>query len=71
MRVNYSFWAYGPTRSVYMIDRALHLLVCSLIDTSDEAHYGEGTWLNIGKARNGHRIAAVLNTEEEVRAVMS
>ena len=67
--MDYCFWSYGPTSGFYMIDRELHLFVCSLIDASDKAHYGAGTWCNHGLTRDGNRVTAVLNTREEVLAV--
>lgn len=69
MKTEYCFWSYGPTRGFYMIKRSLHLFVCSLIDTSDKAHYGDGTWCNYGHHACGNRVTAVLNTRDEVLAV--
>ena len=68
-QTNYCFWAYGPTEGVYMIERTLHLFVCSRIDASDEAHYGAGSWCNIGNKRLGNRVTAVLHTEAEILEV--
>jgi len=67
--MDYCFWSYGPTAGFYMIDRALHLFVCSRIDASDEAHYGSGTWQNFGNDRGRNRVTAVLNSEEEILEV--
>lgn len=70
-KMEYCFWSYGPTEGFYMINRELHLFVCSLIDTSDKAHYGAGTWCNYGHFHGGNRVTAVLNTKDEVLAVCS
>lgn len=69
MKVDYCFWAHGPSDGLYMVDRDLHLLVCSLIDSSDKAHYGKGSWCYLGLTSHGHRVTAVLNSSEDVLRV--
>ncbi len=62
----YGFWTYGPTGKVHMVSMDVHIFVCDRIDSSDEAHYGAGSWCNLGRSNNGNPVASVLNSEADV-----
>ncbi len=62
----YSFWYYGPAEKCFMVFKDVRAFVASRIDTSDEAHYGEGTWVNFGNKIPNCRVDSVLHTESDV-----
>lgn len=77
-KIEYGFWGYGPTGKIHMVPLSannrtheMHLFVCEQVDASDEAHYGDGSWFNIGRGSCGRKVESVLNTEEDVLKAMS
>lgn len=64
--IEYGFWGYGPTSKIHLVSFEVLNFICGRIDTSDKAHYGKGTWCNLGKSNGGNRVESVLNSESDV-----
>lgn len=67
--LGYFLWGYGPTGRAHLVSKEMHHFICKeRIDTSEEAHNGDGTWINITGTTTQHVVVSVLNSKEGVLA---